>query len=252
MIICLLCIILFQSTIPFVSAYNATCFARITKDDVYLYKTPTSIDDYANIYFTLPKTYFVELTASTNDMFYSCNYLNFKGYVKKDCVQAVAGTPSNPYLNNISFRIYAELSRDLRTEPTTASSNSSQVTYIPLLSRNLTYYGSIKGECLIEGRTNVWYYCKYSADKDYYGYVYSDFCDEKTPIFSNNEEFNYIENPIFQPIIQSDPSTPLNNNLVGIIIGILSIPALIFVFMILKGKSILTHEKTKDKEIIDY
>lgn len=237
---------------PFVSATNVSYFARVMQDDVYLYKTPLDISDYSNTYFALPKTYFVELTTSANDMFYSCRYSSFTGYVKKDCVQAIAGTPSNPNLNNINFRVYAELSRDLRTEPTTESGSSSQVAYIPLLSRNLTYYGSIKGECLIEGRTNVWYYCKYSADKDYYGYVYSDFCDEITPILSNTEEFTYVENPTFQPTVESNTSIPVNNNVVGIIIGVLSVPALIFVFMILKGKNILTREKFKDKEVIDY
>ena len=227
----LILVLLFSqtTTLQVCATSKETHFARIMFEQVYLFKTPNEITDSSNIHFELPQTYFVELIDSANEKFYKANYLNFTGYVKKDSVQAIAGVPMCPYLENINFRVYAELSRDLRTEPNQSNGNSSQVTYIPLLSKNLTYYGKIVGESLIDGRTNIWYYCKYSADKDYYGYVYSDFCDEMSIIKNNIEQVTYIDNPTFAPIkINNNYSIPQNDNRLGIIVGILSIPAVIF------------------------
>ena len=233
------------------AAENKTYYAKILFEQVYLYKSPVDNNDITNIYFELPKTYFVELLSKSGD-FYEARYLDFKGYVKKDSVQAVESTPINPFLNNISFRVYAELSQSLRSSPTTQASSSNLIVTIPNLTKNITYFGKVSGECLIEGRTNVWYYCKYTADKDYYGYVYSDFCDEMPPIVSNTEEITYITNPTFEVQTQSTNTIPITNNAVGIIIGILSVPALIFVFLIMKGTKFLNKEKFKSREVIDY
>lgn len=244
--------LLFNNLTCVEASSNETYFARIMQDDVCLYKSPTNSNDTTNIFFTLPKTYFVELQNLINDEFYEVQYLGIKGYVKKDAVQAVEYAPEKPYLNDVSFRVYAELSRDLRSEPNTTSGSSSQLAYIPLLSRNLSYIGQIEGECLIEGRTNIWYYCKFTADKDYYGYVYSDFCDEMSPILDNTEEVTYIANPDFKPEEVLPTSMPTNNKNVGIIIAILAVPTIVFLFMIIKSKNILSSKPYKDKEIIDY
>lgn len=231
---------------------NTSYFARIITDECFLFKTPTNVVDSSNIFFELPKTYFVKLIDKADENFYKVEYSSFTGYVKKDSVQAVKEIPNTPYLETINFRVYAEISRDLRSEPNTSNGSSSQVAYIPLLSKNLTYYGTIVGECLIDGRTNIWYYCKYTADKDYYGYVYSDFCDEMTPIQNNTEEVTFTENPTFEPIKEQIHTIPQNDKTVGIIIGILSVPAMIFLLLIVKGKHIISKEKFKDKEVIDY
>lgn len=248
--IILILLLIFQSLTPVVYASNEqTYFARIMFEQTYLYRTPTDNNDVSNIYFVLPKTYFVELIDEDGD-FYKVNYMDLTGYVKKQCVQATDCTPVNPYLSNISFRVYAELSRDLRTAPNIDA--STQVNLIPLLTKNITYYGKFSGQCLIEGRTDIWYYCKYTTDKEYYGYVYSDFCDEMPIITENTETVNFIDNPSFLPVIEKPKTIPVNSNVTSIIIGILSIPALIFVLLIIKGKRILTKDRIHSKEVIDY
>lgn len=254
MLVLIFLLTFFQTqTLDIYASVNQTYYARVMFDQVYFYKTPYEINDSSNIYFVLPKSYFVELTDLVENDFYKANYLNFSGYVKKDSVQAIEGIPSSPYLKNINFRVYAELSRNLRSEPNTSNGSSSQVAYIPLYTRNITYIGSIYGETLIDGRTNIWYYCKYSADKDYYGYVYSDFCDELTPIVENTEKVTYLDNPTFKiESNQNNYTLPQSDNKLGIIVGILSVPALIFLFMIIKGKHILSKEKYNNKEVIDY
>ena len=253
--IILVLILFLNATTPIVFAENTkTYFAQIMFEQVYIYKTPTNDNSISNIYFEIPKTYFVELLSNANENFYYAKYCNVTGYVKKESVQAVANTPNTPFLDNLNFRVYADLSRNIRTEPNVSSNTSSLVASVPLYSRNLTFYGKILGENLIEGRTNIWYYCKYSADTDYYGYVYSDFCDELPLTFpTNTEEVTYISNPTFKDeYTETNPtSLDLQSNTTAIIIGIITIPALIFVFMILKNKNILS-KQSSSKEIKEY
>ena len=245
----LIFILLFQTNNIDVHAYEKpTYYARIMFEQVYFYKTPTENNSYENVYFELPKSYFVELTDICGD-FYKATYLNITGYVKKDSVQAVDKTPSNPFLDNISFRVYSNLSESIWLSP---NHSSIKITDIPHLTKNIQYIGKIVGDTLIDGRTNVWFYCKYSSDEDYYGYVFSDFCDELSTIVENTETLDYVSNPTFAPPIEPTNTIPQNNKIVGLIVGILSIPALIFVLMMIKGTKILTQEKTKRKEIIDY
>lgn len=253
--ITLLCLILFSNSIPYVSATTEKSFyAKVMFEQVFLYKTPELDNSNSNVYFELPKTYFVLLTGNANEDFYSARYLNINGYVKKNSVQATSSTPVKPFLDSVNFRIYAELSRNLMSEPNTTSASSKQIAIIPLYSKNVTFYGKVIGETLIESRTNIWYFCKFSADTDYYGYVYSDFCDQfPADLPENTEEINYIENPFATAEPPEQPkSLPLKSSSTGIIVAILTLPAIAFFFMIIKGKSLITKQSVKDKEITDY
>ena len=233
-----------------------TYYARIMYDDVYLYNEPIEVDSYANVMFCLPRTYFVELLGEANNDFYKVNYAQFTGYIKKDSVQTIIGTPITPYLDNISFRVYSEQSCTLRSEPTSLGGSETQVAYIPLYSRNLTYYGTIKGEMYVDGRTDIWYYCKYTSDKDYYGYIYSEFCDgdDLMNMPLNTEEVTYTEAPDFSANTDTNAtSLPIEDRTTYIVIAVLTIPALIFVFLMIKGGKIFSREtKKQNKEIKDY
>lgn len=252
----LLCLLIFLTNnlgAPCFASQTQTYYARILQDDVCLYKTPIQAEDYTNVLFVLPKTYFVQLLDDAGNDFFKVKYKDFYGYVKKDKVMTVVGTPQTPYLIDTNFRVFAELSRDMRTSPTTKTDSSNQVVYIPNLSRNLTYYGKIIGDSLIEGRTNIWYYCKYSADKDYYGYVYSDFCDElpnQLPI--NSEEVSYTTAPNFNNTEPEKTALPLENKATGIIIAILSVPACLVVYLIMRSSKVISTKRTKQREITDY
>ena len=63
---------------------NTSYFARIITDECFLFKTPTNVVDSSNIFFELPKTYFVKLIDKAEDNFYKVEYSSFTGYVKKD------------------------------------------------------------------------------------------------------------------------------------------------------------------------
>lgn len=255
--IILVLILFLNATTPVVYAENTTktYYAQIMFEQVYLYKTPTNDNSTLNVYFEIPRTFFVELVDNANETFYFARYSNITGYVKKESVQAVSNTPNSPFLDNLKFRVYADLSRNIQTEPNLSSNTSSLVASVPLYSRNLTFYGKIIGENLIEGRTNIWYYCKYSADADYYGYIYSDFCDElPTTLPINTEEVTYMSNPTFisEKVENENNSISFNSNTTAVIVGIITIPALIFIFMIIKNKNVLGKDKLTSKEIKEY
>lgn len=242
---------LYFPSIQTVHANLNSCYARVMFDQANLYIAPTDDDSFSNVQFELPKTYFVELLDNANEKFYYCKYMSFFGYVKKDCVQAVEGVPKNPYLENINFRVYSDQSRDMRTLPTTDNNLSKQIAYVPLYTKNLSFIGKIYGEEVIKERTNVWYYCKYSGDKDYFGYVYSDFCDKMTATPLNTEELTYIQNPTFNTDTSSS-TMPENSKYTGVITFVLCLPAIAFLLLILKGKSLSSSKKSKQKEVVDY
>ncbi len=238
---------------------TATYFARIMTDNAYLYIKPieTNMEDFSNIYFKLPKSYFIKLTDSYNSQFYLAQYLDITGYVKKDDVQSIVETPKMPYLNNISFRVYNEISRDMRKQPSSSGGTENHVAFIQLNSQNLTYYGEITGESLNSYRTNIWYYCKYTADKDYYGYVYSDYCDDgyglpiSLPL--NTEEVTYTTSPDFHVSEAEEiTSLPVESKTTWIVVMVLSVPAIIFLIMILKTAKFDKANKIRKSEIKDY
>lgn len=246
----LILIILFNSvSLPVYALETQSCYARVLFEQVYLYKSNSNDNSIDNIYFEIPKTYFVELLGVDGD-FYKAKYSTFTGYVKKDCVQATSSTPISPYLNNINFRVYASESETMWSLPSTQSP-SKQVTALPHLTKDLQFIGKINGESITIGRTNVWYFCKYTSTNTY-GYVYSDFCDEMPAIPTNNEQVEYVSNPSFEIKQEPQNTIPKNSNVVGIIIAIMSIPAVIFVFMLLKGGKIINEKKVRSKEIVDY
>lgn len=252
MTILLLIILFFNSSSMVCVASTSEIYARVMYDEVYLYKQAGDATS-ENIYFSLPKTYFVKLIDRYDDNFYLAEYKEFTGLVKRSEVKAVSQTPNKPYLEDTSFRVYSEQSQDLRTEPKIISTSSTIVTNIPLLSENLTYYGYIHGDSKIIGRTDIWYYCKYSGDKDYFGYVYSDFCDKFSPnnIPLNTENMNYIDNPTFEKLEKVYSTLPSKSNNIGIIVLILSFPAIIFLYMIMRNAKIFTKNE-KQGEIQDY
>lgn len=240
---------------PAFAAENEIFYARVMTDDCYLYRTPVDANDYTNLYFKLPKTYFVQLTEEAGTEFFAVNYLGYSGYVKKAQVRAIEGSPNTPYFVDSHFRVYSEQSRTIRTEPTTVAGSSSQVTYVPLYSRNLTFIGEVKGERLVDGRTDIWYFCKFSSDKDYFGYVYSEFCDEFSleNIPLNNERVVYCDNPNFNKVeIEQKEALPIKSKTTALVIAILCVPALIFVFLVVKSSRLTSKEHVSNKEVKDF
>lgn len=242
--------LIFSSTDVSVYASSKN-YAQILQSNVYFYKTASTDSSLENVHFILERTYFVELVSSEGN-FYRAKYLNTEGYVFKSQVQCVKGTPTNPYLQGVSMRIYGEESRRLSTVPTTVGGESTKIMMLPKFTRDVVYIAKCYGETLIPERTNIWYYVKYSDETSHYGYIYSDGTDQMSAIAPNIESLTYVDNPTFE--IEGPIAIPTSTK--NIIIIMLSIPALLFVFMILRGSSILystaENSKKKSKEIKDF
>ncbi len=224
-------------------------YARVMTPDCYLYKTPYDTGGYDNLYFIIPQTYFVQLTDASGDYF-AANYMNFKGYVKKSCVRSIIGIPTTPYNNDAIFRVFYTPSQIMRERP---HGSSREILTIPQYEF-VKFIGTIEGDDLFLERTNIWYYCSYTTDKENFGYVYSDFCDQESGFVANNEAVDYTDFPDFSPKNVDADDKSFNKKATGIVIAVLMIPALIFVFIAIKGSRLINKEnsKSKSKEIKEY
>ena len=220
-ILVMLVLNMFSPSILFSSA-EEVYYAKIMQENVYFFSSPHA--DYKM--FILPASYFVKLLSSPNDNFYYAQYKDVYGYVQKTDVTVMDGTPQNPY-NSSTFRVFS-----LDGLPLYSSAyvlNSNKISEIPYLTKNIEFYGKFYGEEAIPEKGNLWYYCKYTNNQDYHGYVYSIFCDKLSTQVLNNEYFEVITTPIFQPKVQpsSSVSTPF-------IVLAVTIPCLIVLYLLIK------------------
>ena len=230
--------------IQFVNA-DTGVYAQILHAGCYLYKNPIDNTNYSNVYFMLENSYFIELLSDYNDQFYKAKYLDIIGYVKKDQVQCVQGSPKNPYLNNVSFRVYNNISRGMYDKPFMNSNTPTLIVYLPLYCQDLIYYGKVYGESAIEERTNIWYYCKYTIT-GVCGYVYSDSCDKMTTIVQNSEKLPYLSEPQWNKNASNPQLISIDSKPFKITLALICIPFAIFALMLFK---LAITKQTNKKEV---
>lgn len=245
-IIFALIINLFQP-INYVNA-ESVCYAQVLESGCYLYKTANDNTNYNNVFFMLESSYFVQLLSDYNDEFYKAKYIDVIGYVKKSQVQCVQGIPNKPYLNDVQFRVYSNISREMYDKPYTKTNNPNLVIYLPLYCTDLIYYGKVYGESAIEERTNVWYYCKYTTTQQC-GYVYSDACDQMGTIIKNTEKLPYISSPQWDATIQTSAELiQVDSKPFKITTVLICIPFAIFGILLIKFAITKSQNSTK-KEV---
>ncbi len=222
-------------------------YAKIQTDSVYLYTQPNQSNEFR--LFRLPTSYFVLLTAEANNEFYSCKYGDVTGYVKKEEVTAMNGTPVSPYANFANFRVFALDGLEMRSSPYKTPLNV--LTEVGYLEDNLIYYGSIEGDQLIPKKSNTWYYCKYiSENENYFGYLYSTFCDELTEIPLNMETFSKVEGELFPITIpEKKPSSELSGTAKTLIIVGVSLPCVLILYLLIKPTLITEKSNKKQSRI---
>ena len=223
---------------------NPTYYAKIQTDHAYFYHNP--VNDESEKLFKLPTSYFVLIDGYAGTDFYSCRYNDLTGYVKQSDVTPIIGTPSSPYVNFASFRVYALEGIDMRSTPKKSPLNT--ITHINYLEDRLVYYGPIEGDEYIPDRTTTWYYCKFiTNESSQLGYIYSDFCDKLTNIPLNMEDFPLAEGDLFPSITPSipAPSTELSGTAKTLIIVGVSLPCVVILYLLIKPT--LISEKTNKK-----
>ncbi len=218
-------------------------YAKITNENVYFYSDP--IEESEKILFEIPNTYFVKLIDNANENFYYAIYKNVYGYVKKSQVNVMSGTPVNPFAN-ATFRIFSPDGIGLYSTP--SINQSFKLTEIPYLTSNLIFYGYKIGEEAIPEKSSQWIYCNFQNGENFFGYVYSVFCDQLSQIQDNYETFEIVENPVFST--DKSPNELSAVAMTFIIIGV-SIPCLIVIYLLLKPtllKEKVLNEKPKIKK----
>ena len=229
LIICILLILVTNSGYVFAS----TNYARITLIGANLYKTNTLENSMQNIYFEIENTYFVSII-SEEDNCYKVSYNGINGYITKNAVKRISGTPQNPYPTNI--KLTTNQNCYVRSTPTQNSYNNS----ITLLTKNteVEFVGIAHGTNIIDFGDNTWYYIKYG---EVYGYVFQDYFKSHATIYPNTEEVNTT-------IIEEQIINPLNDTNIAILVLIMLIPALIIIFLIYHSPKIKHKNKVKLKQ----
>jgi type II secretory pathway pseudopilin PulG len=225
-----------------VLAENKEQYAKVIGSNVKLYRTLSGDEDYSNVFFTIPQSYFVLLNPCDDENYYAATYIDIPGYVKKNEVQCVKGTPVTPFANNISFRIFVPGGVDLRSSPT-QSEGLNSVANLQYLETNIKYYGSIDGEEAISYKSTKWYFCKYYKNGiAQSGYVYSAFCDLLTTFSENTEMLEYIDEPEFEVLDTSNnPPNELSSlpDVTQIIIIVaVSLPCIFIIYLLFKPTKI--------------
>ena len=142
-----------------------------------LYKTTTDDpQNLANIYFFLPKTYYVEILNSCKldsgaDGFF-VRYGETEGYCLSSSLSADFSTIATTQ-SGITLKMYPDAGTYIRSTPSIAD---NKIRIIPQSTSGIIYIGSISGDTPTDGTTNTWYYVEYniSDTKTVLGYIYSE------------------------------------------------------------------------------
>lgn len=239
-------------TSPFLTLTKAqqrqAFYAKVEDDQTYFYSDP--VDQDSSKLFILPQSYFVYLTDDANDEFFVAQYKDLYGYVKKQEVTVMKGTPNTPFAS-ANFTIADPEGLALYASPT--FTNSLQLARLEYLTIISTYYGTMPGEN-VPDLENPWYYCKINQEQtDIFGYVYSYFCYKESSIPTNTESFDVIDSPSFDSTPVS--SQPLSEVAMAFIVIGVSLPCLLIIYLLIKPslqKGKFTEKRKPKKRHGDY
>ena len=229
-------------------------YAKITRETT-LFRTQDTLDtSLNNIYFTLPKSYFVKLLSVSNTSV-CVEYNDIVGYTNADDLLEVDFVPSRPYDSNRTLSIKSDSSTYLKSAPTISS------TTYKILSptTTLTYIGSVSGEIPSDGSSNTWYFVTISESetKVHYGYVYSERTENLSTFTENYEGITSTEptTPTYSNdvvVLDSDTSEEIitmSTTTKWILITLLTLPVIIiFVLLIKKPSSKQNDDDNENKK----
>ena len=215
-------------------------FAKV-KDNCTLYKTETITNNaLTNIYFTVPKGYFVTILA-TFDAAFKVKYGDIIGFIDKQSANIVSLTPKQPTLTGLTFAIKPDAGTQIRQTPT-AADTSNILSPVPANSQNITYIAQINGEIPTGGVSDVWYYAEFTPTFNptctYRGYIYSERATGLPPIPNNLE--NDVLPDADATTTTTDETLSISPATRGVLIALICLPVVIvFVLMLTK------HAKSK-------
>lgn len=202
-------------------------YAKIEESGIYFYSNP--IEQEESKLFILPQSYFVYLTDEANENFYVAQYKDVHGYVRKQDVVVMNGTPTMPYASrNFTIKDLDGLS----LYPSPSFTNNTTLAKIDYLTIVSSYYGEMPGENIPDINC-PWFYCKVSEDDTtLFGYVYSDSCYKISSISPNTESFEVVSSPIFE-ISEGQEGSLSEVAMAFIVIGV-SLPCILIIYLLIK------------------
>ena len=213
--IILISIYIMLSTHVDTSYADSNIYGRIDSTYTYIYPSPSLSNTTTDAICMIESTYYVEILEDVNSYYYKVHYNGIVGYVSKDNISLVSGTPMIPYPNNIV--IVTKDRCNLRSSPDTTSNNI--ICLIPENTSTLVFLGRTTGAEVVDYGGNTWYYVEYNG---YKGYIYNKYIDTITSIYKNTEDL-----PPLKIDSITAPIHPLSSMDIVIYIVILSIPFVI-------------------------
>lgn len=217
-------------------------YARAMNGNVNLYKLSTDDSSIDNILCLVEKTYFVEILSESADD-YKVNYNGVIGYVKKNEVTPVSGTPTTPFPLGITLVLGSNC--NLRKTPTTKSIASNVISTLNKNESNITFIGRVFSEEVIDFGGNTWYYVICNGEK---GYIYNQYLKSASPIYPNTEEISEYKASDFVTVSPLD--TP--SSIMTIIILFVPCIAILIILYLPIQKFNHKHQKTKSKTLERY
>ncbi|MDE6583705.1 MAG: hypothetical protein K2K31_03560, partial [Clostridia bacterium] len=186
--------------------------------------------------FEIPYSYFVKIDYSVDD-YYKVFYQDLSGYVRKDKITLMNGTPNQPYAQ-ATFNLVFPFSLYKST------SQSSQVLTTLDTTANIKYYGTKTGDS-IGSKGNVWYYAGTENDGIVqYGYIFS-YCVDITPSISvNNEVFDVITEEFLTTASSTEFGTLSTGTKIILIVAI-SVPSVLILYFLIKPTRVLQNAKSR-------
>ena len=201
-------------------------------DNCMLYKSQTLTDDFDNVYFLVPETYFVTILETISEKCYKVQYDKFIGYINSDTVIVATFTPIVKTLSKITLDIKETSGTQIWNKPSTSG---NVLTTIPAATTDIMYVAKIYGDIPVGGENNLWYYISYTpltnSTNVYEGYVYSENITNLSEIVVNAEA-----NPeVVEEYIPSEieKTITLSPTFKTIIIALISVPIILLISIIL-------------------
>jgi hypothetical protein len=216
--------------VVFAANVEKNCYAKALNGCV-LYKSQEMNNDYNDILFIVPETYFVLiLDVIDEDKCYMVQYDKYIGYVSPKFVEIATFNPIVKTLENITFDIRSNVGTQIWSAPST---KSDIYTTLSAGTKSVKYIASVEGMIPIGCESNIWYYVLYTPNDNstnvYEGYIYSENTINLSEIISNNETNpEVISNNVFD-----DDLIYISSTIKTIVVAIIAIPIILFIAIIL-------------------
>ncbi len=209
---------------------NKTQYAKAL-DNCVLYKSIEMKDDFDDVYFFVPESYFVVVLGCVNEECFKVQYDKYIGYVKVSCIILAKFTPIVKTLNNITLDIKETAGTQIWNKPTTSG---LVLTTVPAGFKDVNYISKTVGSIPYGGESNIWYYVSYVPFKNstsvYEGYIYSENTTNLSEIIYNAETNADIQENEFN---ENNNLLNVSSTIKTIIVALISIPIILFFVVIL-------------------